>query len=105
MPWLAVSRLRAAPSGLYSECWSSAWQDGQLDLVVHDGPFIDCGTPADYLAANLATSHGASVIATDAHVEPGAVVERSVVWPQSVVTANEVLVDSIRAGRLTVFVR
>ena len=40
-----------------------------MEVVRHDGPFVDCGTPAQYLAANLAASGGESV------VEPGAVVD------------------------------
>ena len=57
---------------------------------------IDCGTPADYLAANLHASGGASV------VDPGAVVEghveRCVVWDGAHVGPAEHLVDAIRAG-------
>ena len=52
---------------------------GQLELVEATGTSIDCGTPADYLRANLHVSGGASV------VDPSAVVEgsvtRCVVWP------------------------
>jgi hypothetical protein len=61
-----------------------------------DGVFFDCGTPPDYLAANLVANDGRSVIG------PGAVVEgelvRSVVWPSGRVRRDERLVEAIRAG-------
>jgi MurNAc alpha-1-phosphate uridylyltransferase len=69
-----------------------------------NGVCIDCGTPQDYLAANLAWSGGVSVIGAGA-VVAGEVVE-SVVWPDAVVRAGERLVRCIRAGdRITVAVR
>ena len=104
MPWSEVAPLAPVPSGLYELSWARAEAEGRLDLTVHDGPFFDCGTPADYLAANLAASDGAAVVAADATVE-GEVV-RSVVWPGAVVREGEVLVDAIRASeRVTVLVR
>jgi len=42
--------------------------EGVLDVVRHDGPFVDCGTPAQYLEANLASSGGASVVGDGAVV-------------------------------------
>ena len=69
--------------------WRYAFELGRLDLVDHDGPFVDCGTPADYLRANLLASGGASVIGPGAQVDPSAVVERSVVWAGAVVEAGE----------------
>jgi NDP-sugar pyrophosphorylase family protein len=104
MPWSAVKRIPARPVGLYEASWGKAAADGDLDVVRHDGPFIDCGTPAQYLAANLAASNGASVIGEGATVE-GEVV-RSVVWPGMVVRREERLVDAIRADwHVTVLVR
>jgi MurNAc alpha-1-phosphate uridylyltransferase len=102
MPWSAVRLLEPLPSGLYEVCWRSAYADGRLDLAPTGGRAIDCGTPADYLVANLAASGGRSVVG------PGAVVdgtlERSVVWPGGRVHAGEHLVDAIRAGStLTVY--
>ena len=104
LPWEAVELLRAEPSGLFERCWQPWAAAGRLEVVRHDGAFIDCGTPADYLAANLAVSGGASVIGAGAVVE--GVVERSVVWPGAWVAAGEVLRDAIRTERgLTVLVR
>lgn len=102
LPWTAVRDLDPTPSGLYEVVWRAAYERGEIELCEADGPFVDCGTPADYLAANLAASGGESVIG------PGAVVDgevvRSVVWPGSRVEAGERLVDCIRAGPHTVAV-
>jgi N-acetyl-alpha-D-muramate 1-phosphate uridylyltransferase len=104
MPWADVGRLQPEPSGLYEVSWRAAASEGRVEVVGYGGPFVDCGTPASYLAANLAASGGASVIG------PGAVVEgeleRSVVWPDGVVRRGERLVRAIRAGpRLTLYAR
>lgn len=103
LPWAAVADLPTTPAGLYEVCWRP-WADrGALEVVRHDGTFVDCGTPADYLAANLAATGG--VTASAGAVVEG-VAERCVLWPGAVVAAGEVLHDAIRtsAGR-TVLVR
>lgn len=105
LPWTTVSALPAVPSGLYEASWRSEHDAGRLDLVVHHGSFVDCGTPLDYLAANLACSGGRSVVGEGAVIGSGAVLERAVVWPAAVVHPGEVLVDAIRADDLTVLVR
>lgn len=106
LAWSTVARFETEPAGLYEVCWCQAWAAGWLDVVTHPGPFVDCGTPADYLAANLLASGGASVIGRGARVGEGATVQRSVLWPRARVAAGEVLVDAVRtAGRITVLVR
>ena len=96
LPWEEVAGFAVEPSGLWEVSWRPRVAEGALDVVTAPGLMIDCGTPADYLAANLAASSGASVVG------PGAVVEgelvRSVVWPGGVVRRGEVLVDAIRVG-------
>lgn len=104
LPWSEVERLEAVPSGLWEASWEAALAEGRVDVVRHEGPFVDCGTPADYLEANLRASGGESVVA------PGAVVDgevvRSVVWAGSEVRRGERLVDAVRfAGSRTVLVR
>ena len=96
MPWPEVEPLPATPAGLYELSWGRAWAEGRLELVPRAGPFFDCGTPADYLAANLTASGGRSVVGPGARVEGELV--RSVVWPDGVVHRGERLVDSIRVG-------
>jgi NDP-sugar pyrophosphorylase family protein len=104
MPWTEVAPLEAVPSGLYETSWRAAQAAGRLEVVRHDGPFVDCGRPEDYLAANLLASGGESV------VEEGAIVEgtldRCVVWSDARVHRNESLSRCIRArDRITVMVR
>jgi NDP-sugar pyrophosphorylase family protein len=105
MPWAEVARLGPEPSGLYERSWARTEREGALDLVVHHGSFVDCGTVADYLEANLRWSGGASVVGAGSALDPRARVERSVLWPGAVVRGGEVLVDAVRAGSMTVLVR
>ena len=104
LPWSVAERLPPEPAGLYEAVWRDALADDRLETVDFDGDFVDCGTPADYLAANLLASGGEPV------VEPGARIEgrlvRSVCWEEAVVEPGEVLVDGIRfSSRGTVLVR
>ncbi len=101
MPWADVAELQAEPTGLYEVSWRAALAAGRLELVALEGPFVDCGTPADYLAANMLASGGTTVVGTGAVVE--GVAERCVLWPGARVAADERLVDAIRtASGLTV---
>jgi NDP-sugar pyrophosphorylase family protein len=104
LPAGVVAALPTEPAGLYEVAWRAAAAAGRLDLVVHDGVVVDCGTPADYLRANLLATGGASQVA-GARIGDGATVTRSVVWSGSSVAPGEVLVDAVRAGPVTVFVR
>lgn len=99
LPWDLVSTLRATPSGLYEVLWRREDDAGRLDLVVHRGTAIDCGTPVDYLRANLHASGGASVIGAGAVVE--GTIARCVVWPGAHVGPTEHLVECVRAGTRT----
>lgn len=91
LPWAVIRTLAAEPSGLYERVWRSA----VLDFVVTVDA-IDCGTPSDYLRANLHAAGGASVVGPDAVVEGEMV--RSVVWPGGRVGPGERLFECIRAG-------
>jgi N-acetyl-alpha-D-muramate 1-phosphate uridylyltransferase len=104
MPWRDVEALEAAPSGLYEVSWRAAQRAGRLEAVRHDGPFVDCGTPAQYLTANLVASGGESVVEPGAEVE--GTIDRCVVWSDARVHRNESLSRGIRArGGVTVLVR
>lgn len=104
LPWAEIARLAPEPSGLYEVCWRPAFEAGRCDVVGYSGVFVDCGTPADYLAANLAASGGGSVIGEGAVVE--GTLERSVVWPGARVAESEHLVDAVRVDeRTTVLIR
>jgi N-acetyl-alpha-D-muramate 1-phosphate uridylyltransferase len=104
MPWAAVEPLAPEPSGLYEASWATAHAAGEVEVVRHDGPLVDCGTPAQYLEANLLASGGRSVVAEDAVVE-GAV-DRCVIWAGATVRRGEELTCAIRADdQMTVLVR
>jgi CTP:molybdopterin cytidylyltransferase MocA len=96
LPWRLVRELEPAPSGLYEVLWRAEHAGGRLDLARIDAVAIDCGTPADYLRANLHASGGRSVIGAGAVIDGR--VERCVVWDRAYVGAHERLVDCVRAG-------
>ncbi len=102
-PAAAVARLPVEPSGLWETLWSREVAEARLQTVHTSAVAIDCGTPADYLRANLTFSGGLSVIGGGTRIT--GLIDRCVVWPDSVVGEAEVLRDSIRAGPLTVCVR
>jgi N-acetyl-alpha-D-muramate 1-phosphate uridylyltransferase len=121
LPWADVADLRAEPSGLYEVMWVDAHGAGRLETIGHHGRFVDCGTPADYLRANLeaVADAGGSIVDPDAAVADGAevvdsviatgavvagTVQRCVLWPGAEVAAGEVLVGAVRAPGLTVSV-
>lgn len=104
MPWRAIVGLAPEPSGLYEVVWADAQSAGALEVVRHDGPFVDCGTPAQYLDANLRASGGQSVVGAGAVV--AGTLDRCVVWPDAVVWPHETLTSAIRATEhMTVLVR
>ncbi len=101
LPWWSIADLPPEPAGLFEASWGALYEDDRLELATVDEVVpVDCGTPSNYLAANLAASGGRSV------VDPGAVVEgsidRCVVWPKSRVHRGERLVCAIRAENLTI---
>lgn len=104
VPWSVVASLPDGPSGLYAEVWAPHDAAGTLEVVTCADTFIDCGTPARYLEANLLSGGGAPVVDPTASVD--GVVERAVVWPGARVARGEQLVDGVRttAGQ-TVLIR
>ena len=96
MPWQDVEALEPVPTGLYEVSWRRAQAAGRLELVPVETEFVDCGTPADYLAANLLASGGLTVVGEGAVVE--GVAERCVLWPGAHVGEDEVLRDAVRTG-------
>ena len=106
LPWSEVVTLAPQPTGLYERSWSRAAQEARLEVVElpADAVCMDCGTPSQYLAANLHWSGGESVVG------PGAIVEgeidQCVIWPGAHVRPDEHLTRAIRAHEhLTVLVR
>lgn len=112
LPWDLVAGLEPVPSDLVRTTWRPAERDGRLSVVEYGGTYLDTGTPANYLRANLHAVHLRNLVAEDAVVTgtldravvgAGAVVAgsvtRGVVWPGGVVAAREALTDAIRVGR------
>jgi NDP-sugar pyrophosphorylase family protein len=113
LPWHRVRDLDAEPGELVRRLWRGAEAAGELTVVPYAGRYVDTGTPADYLAANLdAAGPGGRIVAPDADVTgdvcdavigAGAVVrgrvERAVVWPGGYVGPDERLTSAIRYGR------
>jgi N-acetyl-alpha-D-muramate 1-phosphate uridylyltransferase len=58
LPWNDVRQMPNTPAGLHEVCWREAWASDRLDVVPFSGQFIDCGTPADYEAAQRAATDG-----------------------------------------------
>lgn len=106
-PWrfVGVSLLpnrvvKALPDGwasLDTLAWRPGYEKGDLEFVTVRGDVVDCGTPADYLRANLLANHGRSVVGEGAVVD-GLLID-SVVWPHCTVAAGEVLRESVRADQ------
>lgn len=94
LPWEEVAALAAEPSGLYEVSWRDREAAGLLELVPTADHVVDCGTPADYLGANLVATGGRSVVEDGAIVEGR--VERSVVWAGAHVARGERLRYAIR---------
>jgi mannose-1-phosphate guanylyltransferase/MurNAc alpha-1-phosphate uridylyltransferase len=110
LPWRYVRTLNDSPDELVHRAWRPAEAAGELELMPYDGGYIDTGTPADYLRANLHAAQGRTLVhptasvtgsCTDSVVGAGAVVRgavtRCVVWPGAVVEEGEDLVDAVRA--------
>jgi MurNAc alpha-1-phosphate uridylyltransferase len=58
LPAEVVAALPDAPASLNRLVWQPAWEHGDLEIVLATGEFVDCGTPQDYLCANLIASGG-----------------------------------------------
>lgn len=96
LPWRAVRELPAEPAGLYEKLWRAEEAAGRLDLSVTSATAVDCGTPAQYLRANLHASGGEPVVGAGATVLGR--LTRSVVWDGAWVRPDEHLFDAVRAG-------
>ena len=115
IPWEFIRDLEPVPSGLYEVLWRDVHARDELDVVRSDSPFVDCGTPADYLRANMdaVAIAGGSIIDPTATVSDdsrivgsvigaGAIVRGividSVVWADQMVEAGDVLDGAIRVS-------
>jgi NDP-sugar pyrophosphorylase family protein len=100
IPWRYLRRLAPVKGDLVRTVWRPAEAAGDLELIGYDGVYIDTGTPADYLAANLHAAAGGNLIAPDADIAAPVVgsvvgagarvtapITRCVVWPSATVSA------------------
>jgi MobA-like NTP transferase domain len=115
IPWRFVADLDDQNHDLVRTVWRPAEAENALELVGYEGLYLDTGTPALYLEANLHAA-GASLVDPAAEVTGVAVesvigagarvagaVTRCVIWPGATVASHETLTDVIRApGGLTV---
>ncbi|GAB2940224.1 hypothetical protein GCM10027280_30790 [Micromonospora polyrhachis] len=112
LPWHRVRELPLERAELVRTVWRPAEAAGELTVVSFSGTYLDTGTPADYLAANLHAAAGENLIHPTATVTgacqqsivgPGAVVRgtvtRSVVWAGAEVAEGERLTEVLRVGR------
>lgn len=103
LPWSYVKRLRPEPSGLWEVCWRAARERGELRTFDYDGRFFDCGTPGDYLQANLEIAGTDSVVAETATVDGE--IDRCVLWDGVRVEKSETLRHCIRPSQaITIYV-
>jgi NDP-sugar pyrophosphorylase family protein len=109
LPADLVEGLPAGLSHLVLTIWRPAERAGRLEVKPYGFHYVDTGTPADYLAANLDAADGGSLVAPTAVVTGSVVssvvgagarvagsVTRCVVLPGARVAADETLVDAIR---------
>ncbi|MDI6098000.1 NTP transferase domain-containing protein [Actinoplanes sp. NEAU-A12] len=113
LPWRYVKDLVEESSDLVRTVWRPAEAAGELELIPYEGFYLDTGTPADYLAANLHAAAGAtlagpsarvtgagraveSILGAGSHVE--GTVTRCVLWPGAHVAPGEHLTDTIRTS-------
>jgi hypothetical protein len=108
LPWRYVRDLPATKGDLVRAVWRPAEAAGELELIGYDGVYIDTGTPADYLRANLAGGTVIDPTATvtgrvedsvvGAHAMVHGTITRCVIWPGATVAAAETLTNIIRAA-------
>jgi MurNAc alpha-1-phosphate uridylyltransferase len=94
VPATSALALDYATPGLYSALWRDAFTAGGLEFVELTGRSFDCGTPAEFLTANLSASGRSSVVAPDAIVQGS--LDRCVILSGATVQPGEQLVCAIR---------
>ncbi len=110
LPWRYVRDLTDEPGDLVRTAWRPAEAAGKLELITYDGGYIDTGTPADYLRANLHAAAGltdptatltgrATESVVGARAEVHGSVTRCVIWPGATVHEGESLSNAVRAGK------
>ena len=96
--------LAAIPEGravsIERETFPALVECGSLFALASDGYWVDAGTPATYLRANLDLRGDVPVLLGEgATIDPGATVERSVIGPGARVEAGASVIGLRGAGR------
>ena len=94
VPAKIAASLGFSPDGLYSAVWKDADARGELEFVELGGRSFDCGTPAEFLTANLSAAGSSSVVAPGAEVLGE--LDRCVILAGARVEPGEHLVCAIR---------
>jgi mannose-1-phosphate guanylyltransferase len=96
---LEPSVLERIPTGrrvsIERETFPALVAEGRLYAQASDAPWVDAGTPATYLAANLVYAVDGAVVGSDVVIGAGAVVERSVLMDRAEVCERAVVIDSL----------
>jgi mannose-1-phosphate guanylyltransferase len=90
---IAIGEPAETVSGLYRDMVREA--PGSIMIWPVDAPFLDVGTPGDYLAAVLSLAGTSVVIEGDSVVDPSATLHRCVVWNRARVGAGARLTDCV----------
>ena len=112
LPWRYLAALPPTSADLVRAIWRPAEAAGALQVVEYGGTYVDSGTPADYLAANLHALGSAAALVDASAVVTGSVYRAivgarakisgsardAVVWPDAAVGESEKLVRAIRYG-------
>ncbi len=111
LPGHRVAALPSGPSDLVLTIWRPAERAGELATIPYAGRYLDTGTPADLLAANLDAAGDGSLVDPSATVTGRVVrsvvgagarvagsITRCMVLPGATVHPDEDLVEVIRAG-------
>ena len=80
-------------SGIYRNLVTES--PGAVRIFPTSAPFLDVGTPADYLSAVLSLAAKDVVIEGDATIDPSAVLRRCVVWHGASIAAGSSLTDCV----------
>jgi MurNAc alpha-1-phosphate uridylyltransferase len=62
MPNRSVGQIPLSVNGLYEAVWQKEWSNNSIEIFPFEGVALDCGTPVDYVVANLLARRSQSLI-------------------------------------------
>ncbi|MFF2299786.1 sugar phosphate nucleotidyltransferase [Arthrobacter sp. NPDC058127] len=69
MPNRSVRQIPFSVNGLYEAVWQKEWSNDSIEIFPFEGVALDCGTPVDYVVANLLARRSQSLINADGSQE------------------------------------